>query len=60
MPKHNVYNTMKILNDSGKTYIQVSKTVRLALNNKKLVPRESYEDVIRRLLDLPKREIMEE
>ena len=50
---------MKILNDSGKTYIQVSKTVRRALNDKKVVPRESYEDVLRRLLDLPKREIIE-
>lgn len=51
---------MLISNNSDKTYIQISKEVRRVLNDKKLVPRESYEDVLRRLLDLPKREIMEE
>lgn len=38
-----------------KTYIQISKEVANNLNELKLVPRESYEDVLRRLLNMTKR-----
>lgn len=41
---------------SDTTYIQISKTVADELNKRKLVPRESYEDVLRRLLKLDKRQ----
>ena len=47
---------MVILNEK-KTYIQVSIIVANKLNELKLVPRESYEDVLRRILKLSKRQI---
>ena len=46
---------MVIINKGQTTYIQVSKEVAGKLNKIKLVPRESYEDVIRRLLKMEKR-----
>lgn len=46
---------MVILNKGEKTYIQISKEVAEKLNQIKLVPRESYEDVLRRLLKMSKR-----
>jgi hypothetical protein len=39
-----------------KTYIQVSKYVRDKLISMKMVPHDSYEDILRRLLKLEKRE----
>ena len=48
---------MEIQDSEDKTYIQVSKKVRKKLNELKVVPRESYEDVLRRLLKMPKRVI---
>ena len=50
---------MKIQDGEDKTYIQISKSVRTKLNKRKKVPRESYEDVLRRLLKMPKRIIIE-
>ena len=38
-----------------KTYIQVSKYVRDKLLTMKVVPHDSYEDILRRLLKLEKR-----
>lgn len=46
---------MVIINKGEKTYIQISKEVADKLNKMKLVPRESYEDVLRRLLKMDKR-----
>jgi len=46
---------MVIINKGKTTYIQVSKEVANKLNGLKLVPRESYEDVLRRLLKMNKR-----
>jgi predicted CopG family antitoxin len=46
---------MVIINNGEKTYIQISKEVADRLNQIKLVPRESYEDVLRRLLKMEKR-----
>ena len=46
---------MVIIGKSATTYIQVSKEVAGKLNERKLVPRESYEDVLRRLLKMSKR-----
>lgn len=46
---------MVIINKGQSTYIQISKEVAEQLNQIKLVPRESYEDVIRRLLKMDKR-----
>jgi len=46
---------MVIINKGEKTYIQISKGVAEKLNKIKLVPRESYEDVLRRLLKMEKR-----
>jgi predicted CopG family antitoxin len=46
---------MVIIGKGSITYIQVSKEVAGKLNEKKLVPRESYEDVLRRLLKMNKR-----
>lgn len=46
---------MVILNKGQVTYIQISKEVAEKLNHIKLAPRESYEDVIRRLLKMEKR-----
>lgn len=48
---------MVITNKGELTYIQVSKEVANKLNQLKLVPRESYEDVLRRLLKINKRSI---
>ncbi len=48
---------MEIQDNEDKTYIQISKSVRKRLNDLKIVPRESYEDVLRRLLKMPKRTI---
>ena len=54
--KDNYYNnTMVIINKGKTTYIQISKEVADKLNKIKLVPRESYEDVLRRLLKMDKR-----
>ncbi len=47
---------MVIQNKGELTYIQVSKRIRDRLNELKLVPRESYDDVLRRLLKIEKRE----
>ena len=46
---------MVIINRGEMTYIQISKEVADKLNKMKLVPRESYEDVLRRLLKMDKR-----
>lgn len=46
---------MVIINKGKMTYIQISKEVANKLNQIKLVPRESYEDVLRRLLKMNKR-----
>ncbi len=46
---------MVIINKGKTTYIQISKEVEDKLNKIKLVPRESYEDVLRRLLKMDKR-----
>lgn len=51
---------MEIQDNEDKTYIQISKKVRKKLNELKVVPRESYEDVLRRLLKMPKRIIKED
>lgn len=54
--KENYYNTTMVIINKGKTtYIQISKEVADKLNKIKLVPRESYEDVLRRLLKMDKR-----
>ena len=50
---------MEIEGNEDKTYIQISKKVRKKLNDLKVVPRESYEDVLRKLLNMPKRIIKE-
>lgn len=50
---------MVITNKGEATYIQISKVVASKLNEKKLVPRESYEDVLRRLLKMSKREMVQ-
>ena len=42
------------------TYIQVSKEITSELNKKKIIPRESYEDVLRRVLKLKKREVIQQ
>lgn len=47
---------MRIDNVATK-YIPVTEAVRAELNKVKVVPRESYDDVLRRLLKMPKREI---
>ena len=46
---------MVIINKGEKTYIQISKEVAEKINQIKIVPRESYEDVLRRLLKIDKR-----
>jgi len=46
---------MVIINKGEITYIQISKEVAEKLNQIKTVPRESYEDVLRRLLKMNKR-----
>ena len=46
---------MVLLENPDNTYIQVSRLVANELNRRKLAPRESYEDVLRRLLKLKKR-----
>jgi len=48
---------MVIINKGKTTYIQISKEVADRLNKIKLVPRESYEDVLRRLLKMDKRTV---
>lgn len=45
------------IKEKTETYIQISKEVRSKLTEMKLAPRESYEDVLRRLLKLPKRTV---
>ncbi len=46
---------MEDVEECDKTQIEISKYVKIELISKKIYPRESYEDVLRRILKLKPR-----
>lgn len=48
------------INQVSNKYIAISSELRDKLNSLKVVPRESYDDVIRRVINMPKRIIKNE
>lgn len=46
-----------VINKLANKYIPITEEVRSVLKSLKIVPRESYDDVIRRRLNMPKRSV---